>query len=98
LDTIFTVTTIQAGAYISGGCRTVGWFKTEEEAKEIVENNCGDIYECGYYQYAVVEEYESGLYIMSYEKQWYRWNKEQEKYEPIRKPSKFNRICNYAIG
>ena len=42
--------------------RTVGIFETFEEADRVVMGNYGDIAECGYYQYAVVEEAEYGLY------------------------------------
>lgn len=73
----------------------VGFFKTEEEAKEIVLTNHTDIAEEGYYQYAVIEEVGFCVFGLSGEQheikarmdniKWYRWHKEERQYNKIPK-------------
>lgn len=42
--------------------RVVGYFLDLEDAVECVEGNWGDLYEAGYYKYAVIEDVEPGIY------------------------------------
>ena len=44
------------------GTRVVGYYEDLETARKCVEENWGDIYEDGYYKYAVIEDVEPGLY------------------------------------
>lgn len=43
-------------------CRTVGFYHDLPTAKKTVEENIGDLWEAGWYPYAVVEAVEPGLY------------------------------------
>ena len=45
------------------GSRTVGWFPTKKDAMKCVLENWGDIYEDGWYPYAVIEDVQPGLYM-----------------------------------
>lgn len=42
--------------------RTVGIFKTLEDAQKVMNRNYGGLNEAGWYPYAVIEEIEFGLY------------------------------------
>lgn len=98
---IFTVTTIRRVDPNSGigfGARTVGWYKKYKKAEECVLKNFGDIYECGYYPYAVIEEVEEGLYPYNENTWWFAWDQDKKAYLPIEKPEKLKNICNYSIG
>jgi hypothetical protein len=78
--------------------RSVGWFKTKEEAQKCVDKNYGDIFECGSYPYAVIEEIPWGLYPYCKESWWFKWSGSRKtgKYIPIEKPAK--NVINFAIG
>lgn len=52
--------------------RCVGYFDTFEEAEKAVLENRGDIYECGFYMYAVIEAIKPGLYNTDFNPSWYR--------------------------
>ena len=78
------------------GGRTVGYFETLEEAKRCVEENWGDIYEDGYYKYAVIEGAEPGLYPTCLDTKFYKWK--DGSYKRIRRPKKLKNICNFTIG
>lgn len=74
---VYFVTTLGPGR-----ARTVGYFRSFDDARKCVEENWGDIYEAGYYPYAVIEAMPEGLYpaplLMDRDHQtWYRWRNEQ---------------------
>lgn len=95
---IYTITTLRAGAWISGGLRNIGFFPTAEEAKIEVENNSCDMYEEGYYPFVVIEEYGPGIYYHPKQIQWYEWNREKGGYVEIDMPDRFKQTCNFGIG
>ena len=85
------------------GGRTVGYYETLEEAKKCVSENWGDIYEDGYYKYAVIEGVEPGLYRSSdpdVEPLFYKWvgSKAKGKYRPIKKPRVLKHVVGFTIG
>ena len=90
---IYTVTTLRE---LNTHGRTVGYFSDMEEAQEAVERNSCDIYESGYYPYAVVEEVEDGLYPYCPKAQWYQWN--GGRYVKIPKPEGLKHVVNFSIG
>ena len=100
---IYTVTTLEKvelneqGFLACGSQRTPGFFKTAEDAKECIENNYGDIFEY-LYEYATIEEIEDGLYPISNEIGWYKWDDEKKKYCEIPKPEETKHFVNYSIG
>jgi len=75
--------------------RTFGWYPYEEWAKRAVKNNECDIHECSYL-YAVIEEFEYGVFPLRKREWWYKWN--GKKYISIDKPKKEKRIVNYGMG
>ena len=77
--------------------RVVGWFETKEMAIAEVLNNSGDIYECGSYPTAVVEEIPMGLYVYSEKSWWFHWRR-KIGYKPSRKPKSYKRVFGFAMG
>ena len=79
------------------GTRVVGYFEDLETAKKCVEENWGDIYENGYYKYAVIEDVEPGLYMSAEATPiFYKWK--DGKYQEIEKPSELKGIVGFTIG
>lgn len=108
--TIFTVMTIKFGMkkinigphkgkkiFAIMDKRAVGWFPVLETAKKCLEKNWGDIYECGAYPWAVIEEVPFGLYPPTNE-WWYAWDKKKKAYQPVIKPKEYVKVTNFAIG
>lgn len=52
-------------------CSTVGWFKKFEEAEKCILFNWGDIQEAGWYNHAVIEKINEGLYGYTRLEFWY---------------------------
>ena len=106
MDKIYTVTTLYV--WSPGRClnvelpkrivrdRLVGWFPTLGRAEEVVVNNEGDIYECGYYNYCIIEEVLPGLYPHVSREEWFEWKK--EGYILIPKPEWLKDSINFGIG
>lgn len=93
---IFVITTVERA--LVSGVRPVGFTYTQEEAFENVVNNVLDIYECGHYPYAVIEEVSPGIYTTPEKEFWFEWNKEIEKYQLCSKPKRFNKIVHWGLG
>lgn len=62
--------------------RCVGYYKDVENARYVVHNNAGDIWET-IYRYAIIEEVAEGLYPSLLSREWFEYNVEKNKYEPI---------------
>ena len=97
---IYTVTTIQTfeDPKQPKRKRCVGFFYDINDAKQAVLENWLDIAEEGRYNYAVIEDFQQGLYSIGEEKNqlWFEWN--NESYIPIEKPARFRRVVNFGIG
>ena len=93
LDIIYVVSTVRKNLHT----RVVGWFRTLEEAKIIIVGNYGDIWEMGYYPYAIIEKIEAGLYPTVLEEYWYEW-REYTGYTYCAKPEQFKNMVNWGIG
>jgi len=78
------------------GCRCVGWREKLEDAKEAVEHNDMDIYECGYYPFCVIEEVGEGIYCYSMKEWWYQWV--DGEYKEIDKPEILSHTVGFGIG
>jgi hypothetical protein len=106
---IFLVTTLQP----DGAARCVGWFRTMDEAVEIVMGNYGDICEAFYYRWAVIEPQGPGLYGCDgagdevERSRWFEFTpgepdketgREGVVVKPIDRPDKYARTCNFGIG
>ena len=59
-------------------CRTVGYYKSYGDAYDCCKNNWCDIFEDGYYNYAVITAVEEGLYPNKCEQQWFTINEEND--------------------
>lgn len=55
-------------------CRTVGYFTSYGEAYDCCKFNKCDIFEDGFYNYAVITAIEEGLYLTQTEQQWFKRN------------------------
>ena len=87
--------------YGTSGTRVVGYFEDLETAKKCVKENWGDIYEDGYYKYAVIEDVEDGLYRSAESKpQFYKWVGDIKTggYRPIKRPRALKNIFGFTIG
>jgi hypothetical protein len=101
---IYTITTLKTihvyrnPAHASElGCRCVGFFHKLEDAIETVEENYCDIYENGYYPFAVIEAVKEGMYnIGNNDEWWFQWK--YDGYEQIEKPSVLKNTCGFGIG
>ena len=79
----------------TGATRTVGYYKSKQDAINTVIENCCDLHEY-IYTYAVVEYIGEGIYNDAYERWFFKWNKDNLSYEPI-EPFVDN-FGNYAFG
>lgn len=73
---MYFISTIRLNAEGIDDQRPIGYFDTAEKAALRVENNVCDIFEDGYYQYAVIIEIFDGLYPSQREIQWYSFDKD----------------------
>lgn len=86
--------------------RTWGWYPKLSQAKEAAEKNVGEMCECGWYNYLVIEEFNAGIYALNMgpaadEKvRWfYKWNEEQDKWVEMEEEPKFAKgVVNYGMG
>jgi hypothetical protein len=95
---LYTVTTMASSARY-GGTRTVAVCSTFEHAKEMVEENQGDIFELSY-EFAIIEAVAvDWLYYILNESYWYVWEGDQTgAYKPIEVPEAYaNTVC-FGIG
>ena len=64
-----------------------GIFLKKEVALDCVQRNYGDLNEGGYYEYAVVVEFEEGIYPFGNEIQWFTWDRYVGEYVRSVRPS-----------
>lgn len=85
--------------YFDGGHeRTFGFKETLEEAEYALNNNSCDMNECGYYNYAVVEEIHPGIHPIARQEIWFKWDSEKEGFFRMEKPEETVDFINYALG
>lgn len=96
---LYTVTTIAASERF-GGTRTVVVCRTFGRAKEIVEENVGDIFERTYRLVVIEAVAADRLYDFLDEDYWYAWEGDYEtgRYRPIDKPEAYRNIFGFGIG
>ena len=81
------------------GYRCVGYVSKLEDAVDIVENNKYDLWEAGYYPYAVIENVEEGIYQYDLNPLWFKYNMEKEIYEKSERPSFIGKhFVGFGIG
>lgn len=81
---------------------TPGWYRTLEKAKECVDKNWGGLSDDGYYNHLVIEAVSEGLYnlqcldpIGKQNEWWYKWNSENNKWDPCKKPKSLRMVCQF---
>lgn len=79
--------------------RVVGFYEDLETAKKAVEENWCDLYEDGYYKYAIIEEHTPGLYSTCLKPIFYKWEGtiKDGGYKRIRRPRATKGFCNFTI-
>ena len=97
METVFTVGVIEKIDIAKSIKRCVGYFKSFEEAEDVVKNNITDIYSC-LYEYAVIEEFSDGLYPKAKSIHFYKYDEETNKYAEIYVPKEWENICNFTMG
>ena len=91
MKTIFTISVMEKikpgiGDTTEYGHKSnIGWYFKKEDAILAVEQNTADIYE-GAYNFAIIEEYEQGLYPIRISVQFFKSNPEINKYEKTEEP------------
>ena len=83
------------------GKRVLGYFEDLEVAKKCVEENWYDIYEHGYYKYAVIEDIEPGIYMSDTATPiFYKWVGDIKTgcYKKIKKPAELKGTFGFTIG
>lgn len=75
IDTYSTCEQDKSGLLKITGQRCVGCFSSLKKAKKAIENNLGDIYECGSYPFAQIERVGlDGVYQQDTDSRiWYEW-------------------------
>lgn len=78
--------------------RCIGCYDSLVRAQQHILNNSGDMFEGGYYQYAVIVRVETNrLYPNSTEYNWYRFDVEDLAIE-ISRPEELCRFTAYIFG
>jgi hypothetical protein len=89
--------------------RQWGYFLALADAEKCIEENWGDIYECGYYNYAVIEELPEGIcpkaklekwYKAEYKKDWWKPGYEKDSYSITKtnKPEFLEKVIGFSMG
>ena len=81
-----------------GSSSLCGYYFDKDVAFETVKENACDINE-NFYDYAVIEEVEEGLYHPATSERWFfKYDKEKDQYEQIEEPDFLNLYCGFTIG
>lgn len=83
----FKLDELNPGCYVPTSLRTPVYCHVLEDAKEFVENNYCDIFECCY-RYVLIEEVHPFAYDCPIKRWWYEWDEYKEGYVPIHQPYK----------
>ena len=76
--------------------RCWGFYHTREEARDGLKYRCDD--ECGYYNYAIIEEFEPGIYTAAKNEEWYMYDFNAREWLLVAKPEFSVNTINYGIG
>ena len=95
---MFFLTTVPNGDDGTATPRCVGYFTTLEECERVLCTDLGDLSEDSYYRYAVVEEYEPGLYPTGRNQSWWVFIHRDTGWEKCDRPARYAHTCNFGIG
>ena len=73
----------------------LGWFNSKEDATKAIDINDGDIYENGWYDYVMMEEFPIGIFPNAKSEVWFYWS--ADKWECCDRPEKINSV-NFGMG
>lgn len=98
--TVFETAEIDNLGWPKTGCtRCWGFYSNKQDALNALHGNYTDMWEyC--YDYAILEAYYEGIggYSFNEERQFFKYDKEQDGYFEIEAPQGFEHICSFAIG
>ena len=83
---MYFITTLRVLDKVIDDCRTVGYFSSYRDAYDRVINNTCDIFEDGYYNYAVIERIGQGLYPQVQEIQWFYYDRMDHSILTVERP------------
>lgn len=102
---IYTITLIQESSKKASHNRCMGWFTNLKEARDAVLSNAGDMFEVGYYKYAVIERCEMGIYCHIDKEYWFEahYLEGGDALRPLvaeieMPPKEYEGVCNFGIG
>ena len=75
--------------------RVVGFYPSLKAAKKCVEENWGDLYEDGYYKYAIIEGLQHGIYQTCSRPIFYKWD--GDGYKRIHRPKITKGFSNFTL-
>jgi hypothetical protein len=83
--------------------RTWGWLSDVATARRVVRTNEGDIFEAGYYNYAVIEELDAGVLPHAKLCGWYlaTYSVLESPTTTVRRcktPPGLDKVCNFSMG
>ena len=94
----YFITTFQSyNDYGINQSRCWGFYDLFIEAQNVVINNVSDIYE-NTYHYAIIEEYEMGIFGATLNRWFYKYNPENKKYEPMSEPEQLKHFIGFALS
>ena len=98
---MYFITTLRILDTVVDDCRTVGYYVSYGEAYDCCKFNRCDIFEDGYYNYAVITFVKEGLYPDTEEQQWFKRNHNgtiDAILEYYRRPEAVGEYRPYIIG
>jgi len=101
---VVTVLRIKFGTFLSVeniDSHSLGWFSKFTDAEMAILNNQLDLFEEGYYKYAVIEKVPEFLSHTPAEEHWYECIKctwPDIEIEKIKKPEFLHNICRFGMG
>lgn len=66
--------------------RMTGFLRHKVILEEVLNNNCYDLHEAGYYNYAVMEDISEGFYNFDESPIWFKWDPEKKGFYRCEKP------------
>lgn len=97
MDRIWTVTVVRNADSFTPRCW--GWFRSLEQAVDAVMTEpTWLLFEEGYYQYVVIEDYAPGICTHPTGEWWAQYTHETKTVVPIPKPLWSEKVVNWGIG
>jgi hypothetical protein len=79
------------------GMRCWGFYNNFQAAEDTLVNNVTDLWETCY-DYGVIEEYEEGISNYQFERWFYKYDQETDKYLPIDDINELRHYAGFAVG